>query len=510
MKLITLLATSLCLSAAAFAAPAIGSSPTVADAVQRRETASLQSLIKAHADVNLAQPDGTSALHWAAHWNDLDTVKLLLQSKADAKAVNRYGATPLSEAVVASAISPQAAAMIEILLKAGADPKSLTTPDGETVLMTASHAGNVEAVRLLLDAGADVNGKESYRGQTALMLAAAEGHSAIVKLLMDHHADWKVVSKDRPSKMPKISFASAVTPIARGGMTALLFAAREGNVESAKAMLDGGVDVNQLGIDENTALTVAIMNKHYTFAKYLLDRGADPNIADVKGRTALYAALDARTENWTALPPRKEQDPLSSLALIEAILAHGADPNKALTKMLDGKSGMDFGDFVLGAGTTPLMRAAVAGDVPSMRLLLAKGADIKRTTPQGNSALLFAAGVGYRDKYTRGTEAEALDALKLTLEHGQDLHQANAAGETALHGAASRGADTIVQFLVDHGANVNATTARAGHTPLDIAMGKAVTSQLPVPYDSTVALIKKLGGREGEPKIATVAQPAAQ
>jgi ankyrin repeat protein len=194
-----------------------------------------------------------------------------------------------------------------------------------------------------------------------------------------------------------------VSPIARGGFTAFLFTAREGDIESAKAMLEAGVDINQTDIDGTNALVVSIMNKKYTFAKFLLDRGANPNLADVKGRAALYAAVDIRNEDYSALPSRKEDDPLPSLEIVKALLARGANPNVQLTKNLPGRSGMDSGDITLDEGTTPLMRAARAGDAPVMRALLEKGADPKLTTKEGNTALMFAAGVGYRDKNTRGT-----------------------------------------------------------------------------------------------------------
>jgi uncharacterized protein len=464
----------------------------IADAVEHRDTDALHALMKQHVNVNAAQPDGTTALHWAAHWNDLETLNLLLRAGANPKIANRYGATPLSEAA-----SVGNASIMEALLKAGADAKALTTPDGETVLMTAARAGNVDAVKVLLDRGADVNARENYKGQTALMWAAAERHPSVVKVLLEHGADWKVRSFERETKMPKLSAASSVTPIARGGFTAFLFAAREGDIESAKVMLDSGVDIDQTDVDGTNALVVSIMNKKYSLAKFLLDRGANPNLADVKGRAALYAAVDMRNEDYSALPARKDDDPLPSLEIVKALLARGANPNLQLTKNLPGRSGMDSGDATLDEGTTPLMRAARAGDAAVMRALLEKGADPKLTTKDGNTALMFAAGVGYRDKNTRGSEAEALEGLKVALETGLDLNQANTRGETALHGAALRGADSIVQFLVDHGAKLDAKT-KQGFTPLDVAMGKSVLSQLPVPHDSTVALIRKLGGREAK------------
>ena len=449
-------------------------------------------MVKQHADVNAAQPDGTTALHWAAHWNDAAAVDLLLRAGANAKAVNRYGATPLSEAVVSGS-----AAMIEALLKAGASPETLASEDGETVLMTASRAGNVAAVKILLDRGANVNAKEKYKGQTALMWAAAERHPEVVKLLMAHGADWKVRSVDRETKVPKLSAASSISPIARGGFTAMSFAAREGDIESAKAMLDAGVDINYGDVDNTSAMVVAIVNKQNTFAKFLLDRGANPNTVDAYGRTALYAVVDIRNQDWSALPERKSDDPLPSLDLAKALLAHGAVPNTALAKALPGRSGMDSGDTTLDEGSTPFMRAARSGDGAMMRLLLEAGANPKLATKDGNNALLFAAGVGYRDKNTKGSESEALEALKIAIEAGLDLKQANSRGESALHGAASRGADTIVQFLVDHAAALNAKNNQK-MTPLDFAMGKNSFAQLPVPHDSTVALLKKLGALEGK------------
>ena len=253
-------------------------SAQIADAVEHRDSEAVRSLLKQKTNVNATQPDGSTALHWAAHWNDLETVNLLLRAGADPKIANRYGDTPLSEAATQGN-----AAMIEALLKAGADPKTLTTADGETVLMTAARAGNADAVRILLEHGSDVNARENYKGQTALMWAAAERHPEVVKLLLAHGADWKVRSFDRPTKMPELSAASSVSPIARGGFTAFLFTAREGDIESAKAMLEGGVDVNQTDVDGATALVVSIMNKRYTFAKFLLDRAANPNLADVQG-----------------------------------------------------------------------------------------------------------------------------------------------------------------------------------------------------------------------------------
>jgi ankyrin repeat protein len=207
------------------------------------------------------------------------------------------------------------------------------------------------------------------------------------------------------------------------------------------------------------------------------------------------------------MPNRPLEDATPTLDVVKALIDHGARLDVPLVRPLIVRSGMDFGDTTLGAGATPLMRAARAGDHAVMRLLLEKGANVKATTKDGTNALMFAAGVGYRDKNTRGSESDALEALKVMIAAGLDIHQTNTRGEDALHGAALRGADTIVQFLIDQGSDVN-QTSKQGYTPLDVALGKTIVGQLPVPHDSTVALIKKLGGKEG-PGPQRGAKPAA-
>ena len=453
--------------------------------------AALRTMVTKRVNVNAPQADGTTALLWAAHWNDVEAVKLLLRAGANAAATNRFGASPLSEAAMSGH-----ADLVKVLLEAGADAKALSTPDGETVLMSAARSGNVESVRMLLDRGADVNARERYKGQTALMWAAAERHPPVVKLLLERGADWKIRGFDRETKPPKLSAASAISPIPRGGFTALMFAAREGDLESARIMLDAGVDINHGDVDNVTPLVAAIMNKQYTLSTFLIERGADVNIVDAGGRTALYAMIDIRNEDWTAMPNRTTDDPLPTIDVVKAIVDHGAKLEVPLTRPLTVRSGMDFGDTTLGAGATPMMRAARAGDHEVIRLLLAKGANATLTTKSGTNALMFAAGIGYRDKNTRGSESDALETVKVMMAAGLDLKQTNTMGENALHGAALRGADTIVSFLIDQGMDVNATS-KQGYTPLDVAMGKTIVLQLPVPQESTVALLKKLGGKEG-------------
>jgi len=480
---------------------ALAAGSDAADAAQRKDATSLRALLGKKVNVNSPQPDGTTALHWAVYWNDVESAKLLLRAGADPMARNRFGATPLSEAA-----NSGNGALVAALLEAGADARALTTDDGETVLMTAARAGSVDAVRLLIERGADVNARERYKGQTALMWAAAERHADVVQLLLAHGADWRVRSFDRETKPPKLSAASSISPIPRGGFTALLFTAREGDAATARVMLDAGVDINYGDVDNATALTVAIMNKQYTFAKFLIDRGADVNVVEASGRTALYAITDIRNEDYSALPNRPLEDPLPSIDIVNALLTKGAKVDVPLKRPMAGRSGMDGGDTTLNEGTTALMRAARAGDAAVMRLLLERGADPKLTTKDGNTALMLAAGIGYRDKSTKGSESDALESVKVAMAAGLDIQQKNSRDETPLHGAAFRGADTIVQFLIDKGADLNAVS-RQGFTPLDMAMGKSVTAQLPVPHDSTVALLKKAGAKEGPGRVALPPAP---
>ena len=487
------------------AMPALASAGTsdAADAAQRNDIAALRGMVTRRIDVNAPQADGTTALHWAAHWNDVEAARLLIAAGAKVTTVNRFGASPLSEAAASGS-----ADLVKLLLDAGADAKGVSTPDGETVLMSAARTGNAETVRMLLDRGADVNARERYKGQTALMWAAAERHAAVVTLLLERGADWKIRGYDRETKPPKLSAASSISPIPRGGFTALMFTAREGDLESARIMLDAGVDVNLGDVDHVTPLVAAIMNKQYTLAKFLIDRGADVNIVDAGGRTALYAMIDIRNEDWTAMPNRTTDDPLPTMDLVTAIVDRGANLDVPLARPLTVRSGMDFGDNTLGDGATPMMRAARAGDHEVIRLLLAKGANPALTTKGGVNALMLAAGIGYRDKNTRGSERDALETVKVMMGAGLDPKQTDTRGENALHGAALRGADTIVQFLIDQGVDVNATS-KQGYTPLDVAMGKTIVAQLPVPQESTVALLKKLGGTEG-PGPRAARPPAAQ
>ncbi len=485
------LAVAMLSAAAAFAAT--GGGLSLVDAVKNHDMETARALLKQHADVNAAEPDGTTPLHWAAHWNDREMVDLLLRAGANPSVTNRYGFSPLSEAAAAGS-----AELVESLLKAGADPNTVVATQGETVLMRAARTGNAGAVKVLLDHGADVDARENYRGQTALMWAAAEGHPEVIKLLIAKSADVNVRSFDRDTKPPKLMAGTPNAPINRGGLTALLFAARQGQIEAAKALLDGGTDLNQVDSDGNNALILALLNSHYDFAQMLLDRGADPNLANKDGRTALYTAVEMHDADWSPRPARRETDQHTSLDLIRSLLDKGAKVNAALTAASPiAKVAQDMGDRTLAAGATAFMRAARSADVELMRLLLDRGADPKLANKDGLNALMLAAGNGWSDKI-KGTEAEALEAVKLCASLGLDVNAATDKGDTALHGAAGRGADSIVKFLVEKGANVNAANKR-GLTPLDIAKGKGgPPGSSPNPRESTASVLSQLGGLPGK------------
>jgi ankyrin repeat protein len=491
MRIERLITITALLSVAAFAAT--NGNTALVDAVKNQDAEAVRVLLKQHVDVNAPEADGTTALHWAAHWGDLETVDALLREGASATALNRYGATPLSEAVRIGG-----APLIERLLKAGADANTFTTAQAETVLMKASREGNVEAVKVLLAHDADVNAKENFRGQTAVMWAAAEGHADIVSLLAMHGADLNVRSYDRDTSLPKMAAGTPAAPIARGGLTALLFAARQGEIESVKALLDAKADINAVDSDGNNALTLAILNTHYDLTQLLIERGADVNIAAKNGRTALYSAVEMHDVDWSPRPAHKETDKTVSMDIIHALIDHKANVNAQLTAPAPiEKHAQDMGDKTMGAGTTPFTRAARSADVELMHLLLDKGADPKLVGKDNQTALMVASGVAWND-HIRGTEEEALEAVKLCVSLGLDVNAATDKGETALHGAAHRGADSITKVLVDKGANVNARNKR-GFTALDLAMGKGGYAGGPGPvHETTAAIIRQAGGEPGQ------------
>jgi ankyrin repeat protein len=470
---------------------------TIPDAVMHGDKEAIRQLLKQHADVNASQPDGTTALHWAARQDDLETADLLIKAGANAKAANRYGVTPL-----ALAATNASAPMADRLLKAGADANAVAA-EGETVLMTAARTGNPDVVKALLAHGANVNVKDAWKGQTALMWAAAESHPAVVKLLTEHGADVNLRSIAWNFKDTKGTNGNANVYYPKGGLTALLFAVRQGDLESVKTLVAAGADVNATDPVKISPLVVAINNAQYDVAAFLLEKGADPNIADSTGKAALYAAV-----HMHAMKPRAD-----SLAVIKSALVHGANPNARLNERLRGiRAAFDRPDALLDEGTTPFMRAARSADVPVMKLLLEKGADAKLATKANGNALMAVVGLLRRDpRDDPDAEVEAkpneLEAIKICLDLGIDVNAVNTTTkQTALHAAAQRGSDPIVQLLVDHGASFDLKD-RQDRTPLDLARGVIGGEVIPANvHTSTVALLTKLGATTA-PKTPT-AEPA--
>jgi ankyrin repeat protein len=437
------------------------------DAVKSGNHDTVRALLKQRADVNAAEPDGMTPLHWAVRANDAASAELLIHAGANVKAANRYGITPLSLAATNGN-----AALVEALVKAGASPNE-SLPEGETVLMTAARTGNADAVRILIAHGADVNAKERWQGQTALMWAAAENHADAVRQLIQAGANPEARSKELT--FPDYSYSSpmAVFQLPRGGWTALMYAARQNSGDAAAAMADSKADLNARDPDGTTALHVAIINFHFDLAKLLLDKGANPNVTDEHGMTALYAAVDMQTPPSTETrPTRKLTGNTDAAALLKALLAHGGDPNVQLQRPIVGRHENLVGDTALGAGTTALMRAAKSTDVPMVRILLDGGADATLTQKDGTTAAMISLlGFGSAAYINRTfLEDAALSTITLLVDHGLDVNAFNANGQTALHNAASQGANSVVKYLAAHGAELDMKD-KQGRTPLDVALG---------------------------------------
>jgi uncharacterized protein len=481
---------------------------SIVEAVKNGDRTAVRSLIRQRTNVNIAEPDGTTALHWAAQRSDVESVELLIKAGADVKATNRYGVSPLL-----AACENGNAAIVEKLLQAGADPNS-ALPEGETALMTASRTGKLDAVKTLLARGANVNAKEQWKGQTALMWAAAENNAAAAKALIEAGADVNVRSN--------------------GGFTPLLFASRAGAIDTVKVLLDGGANVNdavvqspgrnprggaaqgvvpagvnvpaggaaqgtqgagaqgagaqgaqgnslaaltavyntgirggRTGPGGTSALVLAVTNANFELAAMLLDKGADPN-ASAQGWTALHQiAWTRRPPIQHGLPNAVQNGSMTSLELAKRLIDHGANPNARMTKEPnDGAR-----NILNRLGSTPFLQAAKLGDVPYMRFLLQHGADPSITTEEGATPMMAAAGVGiWQVGESAGSNADAFEAVKLCYELGNDVNAIDANGETALHGAAHRGSNDIVKFLVEKGAKLDVPN-KIGWTPYLVADG---------------------------------------
>jgi uncharacterized protein len=518
------------------------SSTDVADAAKAKDAAAVKALLKTGADVNAAQGDGMTALHWAASNGDAALTQMLLSAGANVRATTRLGGiTPLHMASQSGH-----AAVVAALIAAGAET-NVATSTGATSLMLAARSGSTDTVTRLIETGADINAKEKGFGQTALMVAAGLDRADVVALLLQRGADWKIASSiadltsltmtvddgtGRPQQQAPGGGVAGVTRGYRyneligtqGGLTAMHFATRQGSARAVKALVDAGADVNLLSPgDKASPLLTALINGHFDLAMFLLDKGANPNLVSDAGVSPLYAVINVQWAPIAAYPqPRAYlQQSLGYLDVMQRLLAKGADPNARVRRKV-WYSGYNFDQSgVDEAGATPFWRAAYAADVAAMKLLVDHGADPTIPTmrlfsrrgpedPAGGAdktglppvpvggpnatALLAAAGPGYATGFAGNSHhvapAGMLPAVKYLVEElGLDVNAVDADGNTVVHLAASRGDNEMIKFLVSKGADVKRVN-RSGQTTIDVANGPVQRTQ---PYPDTIKLLESLG-----------------
>jgi ankyrin len=489
----------------------------LARAAERGDLARVRALLAAKVDVNAPRVDGSTALHAAVHADRLDIVELLLTAGARASAANRLGVSALSIAAVNGN-----AAIIARLLDAGVDPNTADAT-GETVLMTASRTGVADAVRVLLARGARVDAREPEFQQTALMYAAREGHSETVTLLLAHKADPNAQTRKGPIPpfVPPCKGTGCGSEgvginrgglpdrgrrlEAKGGLTPLLYAARDGHAGAARLLLDAGADIELADVNGIRPLLNALINNQLDVARLLIERGANVNADDFWGRTPLWAAVDYRNLDMNN---RDQDSPTDNgvdrgpvLEIIKLLIAKGANVNARTRELppsrrwlysLNDVSWVDF------TGQTPFLRAALSADTTTMRLLVQHGADPNLPTLAGTTPLMAAAGVNWvvAQTYTESVEAR-LNAVALCLELGGDVHATNSMGLTALLGAVNRGSNDIIELLVKRGARLDVKD-REGRDAMRWAEGVFLAAVGAERKPATIALLQKLMAESGK------------
>jgi uncharacterized protein len=482
----------------------------LAEATRTADTATARALIEKGADVNATSADGTSALHWAVHVGDDETARLLLRHDARVDQVNRYGLAPLH---VAAAEGRQN--LVQLLLESGAST-NLRGRNGETALLMAARKGCAGCVESLLAKGSDVNARDEAFDLTALALAAWSGSAESVAQLIRAGADVNASTRAGPEPKfvdPGAGRASHGDGILRGGvpergsrparaglMTPLHYAAREGHTAVAKLLLERGARVDQPEANGVRPLLLAILNDRAETARFLIERGADVNADDWYGRTPLWAAVDVRNVELDGELNTQFADRAGALEIIRLLLARGANPNARTRESPPGRiwlmqaGSLSWVDFT---GQTPFLRAALAGDVTTMRLLLEYKADPNIATFGGTTPLMAAAGVNwvYFQTFDEGQD-QLLEAVKLCVSLGQDVNAANSMGIRAIHGAANRGSDSIVKYLAEQGAQLDAKD-KQGRSPYTWAEGVFLATHAAVPKPSTMRLIEELCRSKG-------------
>ena len=451
----------------------------VADAAKRGDRAAVRRLIQQGSDVNAAQADGSSALHWAVRADDVELVDQLIRAGAKPSAANKVGATPML-----LACQNGNAALIARLIAAGVDPNAPLTSFGDSALMMASRTGKLDAVALLLDHNANVNAAETWGGTTALMWAAGDKHSDVVKILIDHGANVNAKSYYVPPASGRgFEGATPVAPkpdqkieeFASGMLTPLMFAAREGDLESARYLVKSGADINAVGGDGKDALSLALFDGSYDVADLLIDSHAKVNQKDAQRFTPLFWAVDRRNmETAPNFPWMETRDPLP---LIQKLLDAGADPNVLINstpraRMREGSPRIVY--------ATALMRAAHSGDIELVKLLLAHGADPHIISADRETTLMSAAGEGFINGYHRQrSPAERLAVVKLLVDLGEDVNAADGYGITALMDAANLGDIEVVRYLISKGADLDAHDLGKKN---DGSFGSSVEPLMPIDY----------------------------
>jgi ankyrin repeat protein len=453
------------------------------DAVKANESeAALEAVRKRGVDVDLREPDGSTALLYATHNEDVELVRQLIRRGADVDAVNDYGVSPLQEAAAVGN-----AELIDILLQAGADVES-RNHEGQTALMAAARTGRTDAAQILIDAGADVNAAENWGGQTALMWAAAQGQADMIRLLIEAGADPNAQAPARD--WVRLTSEPRIKEMFSGGFTPLIYAARQGCAECVHALIDGGADLDKADPEGVTPTIAALLNAHFAAAAALIERGADPNKWDWWGRTPLYAAADLNITPNGARTDLPSMDTVTGVDVARMLIERGADVNLRLKNTPPPRNIVfDRGaDGQLTTGATALVRAAYGGDLEMMRLLLENGARID--IPNKDGVTPFAAAAS--DGGTRGalkTEDVTVQAMQMLVDAGADVNQRGRGGVTPLHTAARANRLLVAQFLIDTGADLQAEDAR-GLIPRDFATGRA--DQLGFGGNNVVGLLPEM------------------